>query len=138
MHQLIGSTLIGRCCALLPLIWGFTKTSLPFLFLSFTLAGCGSQARMPVLLSGTAPKVPAAAMAMAQSGWVVVRYSIDASGQVVRPRIVESIPAGVFDATALAAVASWRFQPPQSEQLDANVVWESKLSYRFDSPADSD
>lgn len=42
---------------------------------------------------------------------MVVRYDVTAEGAVANPVIVESEPAGTFDAAALASLSRWRFRP---------------------------
>jgi|GEM_PF-2507404 TonB family protein len=45
------------------------------------------------------------------SGHVKIQFDIDAEGHVRGPVILESVPPGVFDASVLAAIATWRYQP---------------------------
>ena len=78
------------------------------------LAGCaGVLEREPQLrwLEEGRPAYPAAAKAAGVEGHAVVEYRVDVEGRVRDPRIVESVPEGVFDAAALAAIRSWRYQP---------------------------
>jgi len=78
------------------------------------LAGCaGVLEREPQLrwLEGGRPAYPASAKAAGVEGYAVVEYRVDVEGRVRDPRVVESVPAGVFDASALAAIRSWRYQP---------------------------
>ena len=78
------------------------------------LAGCaGVMEREPQLrwLEGGRPAYPSAAKAAGVEGHAVVEYRVDLEGRVRDPRIVESVPEGVFDAAALAAIRSWRYQP---------------------------
>lgn len=87
------------------------------------LAGCvGSQNRPLQLLSGGEPSYPAEARQNGVEGYVMVRYDVTADGKVANAMVVESRPAGTFEAAALQAVQSWVFKPalrngvPQMEQ----------------------
>lgn len=75
------------------------------------LAGCASALRPPQFIGGADLIYPAAAKAEGVEGRVVVRYDVTATGTVANAVVVESEPAGVFDAAALDAVRSWRFRP---------------------------
>lgn len=76
---------------------------------------CASGNRPLQLLDGAGPVYPATARANGVEGFVTVRYDVDIAGAVLNARVVESEPAGVFDAAALAAVQSWRFNPPRED-----------------------
>ena len=75
------------------------------------LAGCASASRPPQFLSGPDLVYPSAARAAGIEGHVVIRYDVTTTGSVANPRVVESEPAGTFDAAALAALSQWRFRP---------------------------
>lgn len=75
------------------------------------LGACASASRPPQFVSGPDLVYPAAAKAAGIEGHVVVRYDVTAAGTVANARIVESEPAGTFDASALAALTQWRFRP---------------------------
>ena len=75
------------------------------------LGGCASTSRPPQFLSGPDLVYPAAAKAAGTEGHVVIRYDVTAAGTVANARVVESVPAGAFDASALAALTRWRFRP---------------------------
>ena len=75
------------------------------------LAGCSSPSRPPQFLSGPDLVYPPAARAAGIEGHVVVRYDVTAGGAVANAEVVESEPAGTFDAAALASLSRWRFRP---------------------------
>ena len=75
------------------------------------LAGCSAPSRPPQFLSGPDLVYPPAAKAAGIEGHVVVRYDVTAGGAVANPVVVESQPAGTFDAAALASLSGWRFRP---------------------------
>jgi protein TonB len=59
-------------------------------------------------------------------GWVVLEYTINDRGQVVRPRVIEATPPGVFDGAALEAVSRWRYESRTGEPTPMKV----KLTFR--------
>ena len=101
------------------------------LCLVLTLAACASQNRPLQLVSGAGPVFPEAARAEGLEGSVTVRYDVDVEGVVRNARVVASEPPGVFDAAALAAVRSWRFNPPlrDGEPVAARSR-ESEVTFR--------
>ena len=54
---------------------------------------------------------PPTAKAAGIEGRVVIRYDVTVEGSVANPTVVESEPAGIFDAAALASLSQWRFRP---------------------------
>jgi protein TonB len=63
------------------------------------------------------PAYPASARASKIEGYVVVSYSVSASGAVSNVRVVSASPPGVFYGATMAAVQQWRFKPsPQGAQ----------------------
>lgn len=75
------------------------------------LVGCASGNRPLQLVGGAGPIYPPEARAEGIEGYVEVRYDVDVEGRVFNLAVVEAQPVGVFDAAALKAVASWRFNP---------------------------
>ena len=75
------------------------------------LAGCmGGYNRPMQLVEDAGPLYPEAARADGIEGWVKLEYDISIDGRVENLRVLESSPAGVFDAAAMAAVAQWRYR----------------------------
>jgi TonB family protein len=60
------------------------------------------------LISGV-PEYPAAAAARGVRGYVEVEFTVTPAGTVEAPRVVTAEPRGVFDSSALAAVARRRY-----------------------------
>ncbi|MYA15348.1 MAG: energy transducer TonB [Gammaproteobacteria bacterium] len=75
------------------------------------LFGCASPGRPPQFIGGADLVYPADAKANGVEGRVVVRYDVTVAGTVDNAVVIESVPPGVFDDAALAAVRSWRFRP---------------------------
>lgn len=70
----------------------------------------------PVPLPGQSPPpaYPPAALRRGESGTVVVRVDVDASGMPLDAKIVQRSGSRDLDRAALDAVRGWRFQPAQS------------------------
>lgn len=78
------------------------------------------------------PKVtyPAKARAQGITGYVKVNLLIDQSGNVIRSKILESEPEGVFDQAAMQALNSTRFAPARYKG-QAVKIW-AKTTIFFD------
>ena len=70
-----------------------------------------SEARMPIPFLTPAPEYPQRALARGVEGWVLVSFTIAATGAVAEPMVVDANPPGVFDAAALRAVMRYRYRP---------------------------
>lgn len=98
--------------------------------LAMVLLGCASADRPLQLLAGDGPTYPSQAQADGVQGYVVVRYAVSAAGEVRNPEVVESVPSGVFDQAALAAVRTWRYKAPV-EQGSSVAVSAVTSTVRF-------
>jgi protein TonB len=68
------------------------------------------------------PTYPSYAAAHNIEGWVRVRFDITTAGAVSNARVVAAKPMGMFEASALNAIASWRYQP----QIDDGAAVEQR------------
>jgi TonB family protein len=59
------------------------------------------------------PVYPRQALEDEIEGTVRVRITVDTDGRVKSAEVIESTPAGVFEAATLAAVKRWRFKPAE-------------------------
>lgn len=57
------------------------------------------------------PRYPAQALARKIEGYVLIEFSIDASGEVVGVSVLDSQPKGVFEREAIKAAWRYRFKP---------------------------
>jgi len=73
----------------------------------------------PKRIHYTAPLFPAEALKQHIGGVVTVHFTIDVRGSVRNPQVVGSYPPRVFDAAALEAVMSWRYEPTR---VDGRLV----------------
>lgn len=79
-----------------------------------TVGGCLSSGNRPLqLINGADPQYPLAARQAGVQGYVTLSYAVSKQGVVGNVVVVESQPAGVFDAAAIAAVQRWRYKAPQ-------------------------
>lgn len=68
------------------------------------------------------PAYPSGARASKIEGYVVVRYSVSASGAVTSVSVVSASPPGIFNSATVAAVRQWRFKPsPQGGSRTTTV-----------------
>ena len=77
------------------------------------LLGCATSERPPILLAAAGPIYPEHARVQRIEGFVTLAYDLTVSGNVVNVRVLDSVPAGVFDTSAVNAVRDWRFLPMQ-------------------------
>jgi protein TonB len=66
---------------------------------------------VPTPLRAEPPEYPRAAVRRGLTGKVVLSVDISAAGEVVRVRVVDADPPGVFDQSAVGAVRRTRWQP---------------------------
>ncbi len=83
----------------------------------------------PQPVSRVAPAYPPRARARGVTGKVVLGLLIDASGRVLKVKVLEADPSGVFDQAAMDAVRGWRFEPARY-QTQAVKVW-ARQTVRF-------
>lgn len=85
----------------------------------------------PRQLNDVAPNFPEIAISRRLEGHVVVRYTIAKDGRVRDAEVVESVPPGVFDRSALSAVRRYRFEPVTEDGEPVEVTGvRRKISFR--------
>ena len=57
------------------------------------------------------PNYPLTAAKRGVEGYVVIRFTVDELGRIVDPEIVEAMPAGFFNRSALEAVRRFKYRP---------------------------
>ena len=80
----------------------------------------------PKPLSRANPEYPRAALRRGVEGSVLLEFSVDGSGNVVSPRVIEARPRGVFEAAALEALAKWKYEALGAESSPHQV----RLTFR--------
>jgi protein TonB len=84
------------------------------------------------LISEEGPVYPAEAKSQGVEGYVVVRYDISLEGTVSSVRVVESMPDGVFDESAIQAIQQWRYLAPILDgQAQAVSGVTSRITFRL-------
>ena len=83
----------------------------------------------PKLLKQTRPQYPQEAFVKKIEGTVVVEIMIDASGRVIRARVIQSIPA--LDAAALQTVYQWVFAPAMKHGRPVATVAHAPVGFRI-------
>lgn len=58
-----------------------------------------------------APTYPRRAQSRGIEGYVILEFTVDKSGKVTNPRVVEAEPPGIFDHAALEAVKKFKYKP---------------------------
>ena len=81
----------------------------------------GKSAGAPRPLAVTAPRYPESD-AGKNGGHVMLRVTVQPDGSPTDLKVVESVPAGVFDANAIAAVRTWQFEKPESGKATQVLV----------------
>lgn len=84
----------------------------------------------PVPEPGTAvqPEYPRDALRRGQEGFVALRFTVTAGGEVANVAITDAEPEGVFEDPVRDAITQWRFQPATR---DGEPV-EQRVRHRFD------
>ena len=75
------------------------------------VAPAGGETRAAVAVAQSPPRYPPSAMREQQEGWVEVSFVIATDGSVKDGRVENANPIRVFNSAALAAIATWKFQP---------------------------
>lgn len=84
----------------------------------------------PKPISRSSFKYPQSAKKNGTTGFVVLSVLVDKDGSVNQVQILESSPAGIFDAAAIQGIRMWHFEPAKYKG-DTVRVW-AKQKIRFD------
>ena len=87
-----------------------------------------SLAQAPKPLAQPMPAYPAVLQSQAIEGSAAVRFYVDEEGRVRLPEVIEATTPEFADA-ALAAVAQWRYEPPQHR--GRNIVASDNWAFQF-------
>lgn len=78
------------------------------------------------------PDYPPRALSRGIQGWVIVQFTISATGTVKDPKVVDSSNS-IFDEAALKAIARWRYNPKVEEgQAVERVGVQTKLVFQLE------
>lgn len=65
------------------------------------------------------------------TGYVLFNLLIGKDGRVIRTKVLESVPEGVFEEVATASVKQWRFEPATYKNQAVKVWAKQKISFQF-------
>ncbi|MEA1918464.1 MAG: TonB family protein [Campylobacterota bacterium] len=65
------------------------------------------------------------------TGYVLFNLLIGKEGNVIRTKILESQPQGVFDDVATASIKQWKFEPAMYKNEAVKVWAKQKISFQF-------
>lgn len=88
--------------------------------------------RGPQAISRFAPPYPPGPKSRGIEGWVLVEFTVSASGAVEDIVIKESHPKGVFDRTVRRTVSKWKYRPAEQNGKSVPVRIEVMLSFNLD------
>jgi TonB family protein len=77
-----------------------------------------------------APKYPEGARRRAIEGWVELHFVVGADGAVQGLTVAGAQPAGMFEQSALDAVAQWRYQPVQRDGQPTSQRAQVRLRFK--------
>lgn len=116
---------------------GMHKTGIALVLALLTMAFNGfsssaasieeAKAKEPVAIVRIEPKYPVEAARQRVEGYTKSELKIDGNGAVVGIKIVESYPAGVFDAVSIRAFEKWRFEPSNEGISTTQVQLDFKM-----------
>jgi protein TonB len=95
----------------------------------FTLAEVDSP---PRVLTQVEPIYPFAARARNIEGYAEVQFVVTREGEVSAVEVLESVPPGVFDRAAAAAVRQWRFTPAQRANQAVAATMQIRIRFELD------
>lgn len=81
------------------------------------------------------PEYPMRAQSQGIEGWVLVQFTVTATGTVKDVRVVDSEPKNVFDDAAIKAVSRWKYSPKIQEGVAVERVGlQVILSFKMEEP----
>jgi TonB family protein len=84
-----------------------------------------------VVRKTVAPKYPRRAEQRGLSGWVIVEFTINASGGTADVRVTEAEPESVFDDSVIEAVEQWQFEPREYRGQTISQRATTRLGFRL-------
>jgi protein TonB len=79
------------------------------------------------------PDYPPRAMSRGIEGWVIVQFTITATGAVKDAIIVDADPKKIFDDAALRAIARWRYNPKVEDGVAVERVGvRTRLTFQLE------
>jgi TonB family protein len=82
-----------------------------------------------IKVGGPEPVYPRKALFNGQEGWVDLRFTVAADGQVEDIDVVEANPRWVFERAALRAAAEWVFEAPSDSGFNRSISGVYRVSF---------
>lgn len=85
----------------------------------------------PKVLNRVSPRYPVRALQRKLEGDVIVEFTIDATGAVVKDsiKVIESTPPGVFDSAVIRSIQGWQFE---THLVDGQAVaYQARQALKF-------
>ena len=95
------------------------------------VAGLASKITPAVKISGRNPRYPKNAQRRGIEGYIDLEFTITQIGEVTSVTIMQAEPQGVFNTAAIAAVASWRYQPRLINDQPVSERKQIRLRFRL-------
>jgi len=73
------------------------------------------------------PKYPKQAVQDGTEGAVVLKFDINADGDVKNVSVVKALPKGVFDKVAKVALRQWKYEPSDAYHKDQLVQLDFRM-----------
>lgn len=89
------------------------------------------ETRMAKAVAPAAPSYPIQAARSQTSGYAVVEFTVTADGSVQNARVVDSSPRNVFNAAAIDAVRSSKFEPALKDGQPVSSVLQRRIDFKF-------
>ncbi len=89
----------------------------------------------PELINRPIPVYPELARKSGLEGVVVVRFTIDTNGTVLKGSATVKLarPEGIFENAALQAIYQWKFSPAYQRDRKVRVKWEQPIQFKISS-----
>jgi len=78
------------------------------------------------------PQYPIRAAERGIEGWVVLSFTITATGTVENPRVLDAQPKRIFDRAAIRALKKWKYRPRVVDGTAISRVEEVRLTFDLD------
>ncbi|MBA3581901.1 MAG: energy transducer TonB [Gammaproteobacteria bacterium] len=88
--------------------------------LKFQEIGQGDSNLLPIVT--VAPPYPERARSKGLEGYVIVEFTVDKSGNVKNPKVLEAEPVDYFELVTLSAVLTWKYKPKIENGQPVDVV----------------
>ena len=77
------------------------------------------------------PRYPAQAARDGITGYVKLKFIVNAYGSVNNVEVIESVPEVIFDRQAIKAVQKWKYKPSIVDGKAVKVWQETQLDFRL-------